>query len=298
MRIFVTGATGFIGSRLVPELIGAGHQVLGLCRAAEKADALATQGAEVLQGAMMDLPLMRSAAAGCDAVIHLAFNHDFSTFAANCEDDRHVITALGEGLLGTQKPLLVTSGVGMGRVAPGLILTEEAPTIGADVIPRAASEEAAWALADRGVNAGAVRLPQVHDTKRQGLISPYIALALEKGFLAYVGDGATRWPAAHVSDVAPLYRLAIEQAAPRGIYNAVAEEGVSLRDIAETLSQRLNLPAKALMPEQAPGYFGWMTAFVQHDMLASSARTRARLGWQPKGSGLLADLAELDWPGA
>lgn len=294
MRIFVTGATGFIGSALVPDLIRAGHQVLGLCRAPEKAEALAAQGAEVLLGSMMDLPRLREAAAACDGVIHLAFNHDFSTFAANCEDDRQVIAALGEGLLGTQKPLLVTSGVAIGKVAPGEILTEDAPSLGADIVARAASEEALWGMADRGVNAGAVRLPQVHDRRRQGLISFLIPMALEKGYFAYVGEGTTRWPAAHISDVAPLYRLAIERAAPRAVYNAVAEEGVSLRAISETLAHRLNLPVRSITPEEAPAYFGWLSVFVQHDMLASSARTRALLGWEPRGRGLLADLAELD----
>lgn len=294
MRIFVTGATGFIGSALVPNLIQAGHQVLGLCRAPEKAQALAAQGAEVLHGSMTDHALMRSAAAGSDGVIHLAFNHDFSTFVANCADDAEVVTALADGLAGTGKPLVVTSGVAIGRAAPGAVLTEEAPTQDAGVIPRAASEQALWAAAERGVKAIAVRLPQVHDRRRQGLITPYIAIARAKGFLAYVGDGATRWAAAHVSDVAPLYRLAIERAAPRAVYNAVGEEGVSIRAIAETLSARLGLPVKALTPEEAPAYFGWMALFAQHDMPASSARTQADLGWTPQGRGLLADLAELD----
>jgi len=293
MRVFVTGATGFIGSAVVAELIGAGHQVLGLCRSDAKAAALAAAGAEVFSGSVDDLDRIGQGAAQADGVIHLAFNHDFSTFAANCEDDRRVIAALGAALAGTGKPLIVTSGTGMAKTLPGQPATEEQGAISAEVIPRAASEEAANAVAEAGGTVSIMRLPQVHDTVRQGLVSYVIPVARDKGVLAYVGDGQSRWPAAHISDVARLYRLAIERAAPGAIYHAVAEEGVSARDICETLGKRLNLPVRSITAEEAPGHFGWLAMFVSHDMPASSAITRAVLGWAPTGPDLLTDLARL-----
>lgn len=294
MRIFVTGATGFIGSAVVGELIAAGHQVLGLCRSDAKASALAAAGAEVFSGSIDDLGRIGQGAAQADGVIHLAFNHDFSTFAANCEDDRRVIAALGAGLAGTDKPLIVTSGTGMAKTLPGQPATEEQGAISSEVIPRAASEEAANAVAAAGGNVSIMRLPQVHDPVRQGLVSYVIPVAREKGVFAYVGDGNSRWPAAHISDVARLYRLAIERGAPGAIYHAVAEEGVSARDICETLGKRLNLPVRSITAEEAPAHFGWLAMFVSHDMPASSAITRAVLGWEPTGPDLLTDLARLE----
>jgi nucleoside-diphosphate-sugar epimerase len=290
MRVFVTGATGFIGSAVVKELIEAGHQVLGLCRSDDKAVALAAAGAEVYRGSLEDLEGLKAAAAGADGVIHLAFNHDFSRFMQNCEDDRRVIAALGSALAGSSRPLVVTSGTGMAATAPGQMAREDGATISSSVIPRAASEEAAAAS---GANVSVVRLPQVHDTKKQGLVTYAIGLAREKGFLAHVGDGANRWPAAHVLDVARLYRLVIERAAPGSVYHAVAEEGVSLRDIVQVLGQRLGLPVRSLTPEEAPGYFGWMAMFATLDLPASSEQTRRVLGWEPTGPGMLADLAQL-----
>jgi nucleoside-diphosphate-sugar epimerase len=293
MRAFVTGATGFIGSAVVKELIGAGHQVLGLCRSDEKAAALAAAGAEVHRGSLEDLDSLKAGAAQSDGVIHLAFNHDFSRFAANCEDDRRVIKALGSVLAGSERPLIVTSGTGMANTVPGHPATEDGAVISSDVIPRAASEEAAASVAADGVNVTVVRLPQVHDTVRQGLVTYAIAIAREKGVCAYVGDGHNRWPAAHVLDTARLYRLALEKAEPGAIYHAVAEEGVRLRDIVEALGRRLQIPVKSIRPEEAQAYFGWLALFAGYDAPASSKQTRKKLEWQPAGPGLIADLEQL-----
>ena len=296
MRVFVTGATGFIGSRVVKELIAAGHQVIGLCRSDDKAPALAAAGAEVYRGSIDDPDSLKDGAARSDGVIHLAFNHDFSKFAANCETDRRVIETLGSVLAGSGRPLIVTSGTAMAKVAPGQPATEDAPTITSNDFPRAASEEATADIAANGVKTSVVRLPQVHDPERQGLISPWIAIAREEGFLAYIGEGRNRWPAAHVSDVARLYRLAIEKAEPRAKYNAVAEEGVPARDIAETIGRRLKLPVKSIPPEEAGGYFGWLAHLAARDMPASSEKTQKTLGWRPTGPGLIADLEQLQVP--
>jgi nucleoside-diphosphate-sugar epimerase len=296
MRVFVTGATGFIGLAVAKELISAGHQVLGLCRNPEKAAELAATGAEVLHGSLENLDSLQEGVRRSDGVIHLAFNHDFSKFAANCEDDRRVIQALGAALTGSKRPLVVTSGTGMSSTAPGQLAKEDGPTISSKVIPRAASEEAASALAAEGVNASIVRLPQVHDTTRQGLVTYLVHVAREKGVCSYLGDGHYRWPAAHVLDVARLYRLVVEKAEPGAVYHAVAEEGVSQREIVETLGRRLKLPVKSLSPEEAPAYFGWLAMFASHDVPASSEQTRRRLGWQPTGPRLLTDLENLQVP--
>jgi nucleoside-diphosphate-sugar epimerase len=293
MRVFVTGATGFIGSAVVKELIAAGHQVSGLSRSKEKGAVLAATGAEVIDGSLEDLDGLKRAAAKSDGVIHLAFNHDFSTFVANCEDDRRVILALGSALNGTKKPLIVTSGTLMANSAPGRLATEEDEATSSAAIPRAASEEAALAMAANGVNVSVMRLPQVHDTARQGLITWAIAIAREKGVCPYVGDGHNRWPAAHVLDTARLYRLALERAERGARYHAVAEEGVSFRDIAEVLGKRLKLPVMSIAPEKAEAHFGWLTHFVGRDAPASSALTRQRLQWQPGERGMIADLEEL-----
>ena len=293
MRVFVTGATGFIGSAVVKELIAAGRHVLGLSRSKEKVAALAATGAEVIDGTLEDLDGLKRAAAGSDGVIHLAFNHDFSKFVANCEDDRRVIEALGSALDGSEKPLIVTSGTLIANSAPGRSATEEDKAASAAAIPRAASEEAAVAIAAKGANVSVVRLPQVHDTTRQGLVTYAIAMAREKGVCPYVGDGQNRWPAAHVLDTARLYRLALERAERGAKYHAVAEEGVSFRDIAEVLGKRLKLPVMSIAPEQAEGHFGWLTHFVGRDAPASSALTRQRLRWRPTERGMIADLEEL-----
>jgi nucleoside-diphosphate-sugar epimerase len=293
MRIFVTGATGFIGSLVVKELIAAGHQVIGVYRSDDKAPALAAAGAEVYRGSIDDPDSLKDGAARSDGVIHLAFNHDFSQFAANCETDRRVIEALGSALAGSDRPLIVTSGTAIAKVAPGELATEDAPAIAATDFPRAASEETTAKLAADGLNTSVVRLPQVHDPERQGLISPWIAIARDKRVFAYVGEGRNRWAAGHISDVARLYRLAIEKSEPGAVYNAVGEEGVSARDIAETIGRRLKLPVKSISPEEAGGYFGWLAHLASRDMPASSELTQKKLGWRPTGPGLIADLERL-----
>ena len=289
MRVFVTGATGFIGSAVVADLIAAGHQVLGLTRSDAGATALVAAGADAYPGSLEDLDGLMRGAAQSDGVIHTAFNHDFSTYVANCEADRAVIEALGSVLAGSKRPLIVTSGTGMGA-APGRLVTEEDPPARAADVPRAASEEAAAFVGAQGVNVSVMRLPQVHDTEKHGLVTFAIAAAREKGVSAYVGDGRNRWPAAHRLDTARLYRLALEKAQPGARYHAVAEEGVPMRDIAEAIAGRLRVPAVSITPEEAPAYFGWLAMFAGSDVPASSLQTRNRLGWTPTGPGLIADL--------
>jgi nucleoside-diphosphate-sugar epimerase len=290
MRVFVTGATGFIGSALVKELISTGHQVIGVHRSEEKAPALAAAGAEVYRGSIADPDSLKEGAARSDGVVHLAFNHDFSNFMANCETDRRVIATLGSVLAGSGRPLIVTSGTAIAKVPPGVLAREDAPRVASSDFPRAASEEAAADVAAKGVNVSVMRLPQVHDPERQGLISPWIMIAREKRVFSYVGDGRNRWPAAHVSDVARLYRLALEKAEAGAVYNAVAEEGVAARDIAETVGRRLKLPVESIGADKAPAYFGWLAHLAARDMPASSEQTRKNLKWEPTGPGLIADL--------
>ena len=293
MRVFITGATGFIGSALVKDLIKNGHQVVGLCRQESKAADLAAAGAEVLRGTVQDVDSLKAGVARADGVVHLAFNHDFSKFAENCEDDRRVIRALGSFLAGSNRPFVVTSGTGMASAAPGQPIREDGPIISSKVIPRAASEEAAAEAEAQGVNVSVVRLPQVHDPYRQGLVSPAIEIARAQGKAAYIGEGSNRWPAAHVSDAAPVYRLALERAEKGAKYHAVAEEGVKMRDIAEAIGRIIDAPAVSISPEEAPAYFGWMALFAQHDMPASSEATRKKLGWNPTGPTMLEDLEQM-----
>ncbi len=292
MRVFLTGATGFIGSALVPELINAGHQVLGLARSDAGAQALAAAGAQVLRGDLEDLESLRSGASQSDAVIHTAFIHDFSKFVENCEIDRRAIEALGNALEGSKRPLLVTSGLGL--LVRGRAATEDdmPPPPNPATYPRA-SEAAGDALLARGVNVSVVRLPQVHNTVKQGLVTYSIAVARQKGVSAYLGDGLNRWAAAHVLDTARLYRLALEKAEPGARYHAVAEEGVSARDIAEAIGRGLKIPTVSLTPEEAAGHFGWLARFAGLDIVASSAQTQERLGWRPTGPGLIADLEQM-----
>ena len=294
MRIFVTGATGFIGSAVVRELIGAGHQVLGLARSDQGAAALDGLGAEVHRGHLDDSDGLRRGAAQTDGVIHLAFNHDFSKFAANCEADRQAIEALGSALAGSSRPLIVTSGVGMGIAVPGQLATEDHSNFH-HPNPRVASELAGASVSARGVNVLVVRLPQVHDTHKQGLITPAVAVAREKGLSAYVGNGKNRFSAVHVLDAARLYRLVLENGTAGAKYHAVAEEGVTFREIAETIGRGLKVPLVSLSPEDAAKHFGWLAMFAGLDLAASSALTRKQLGWQPTGPGLIADLEKMDY---
>ena len=287
MRVFVTGATGFIGSAVVRELIDAGHQVLGLARSDAGAKSLAATGAKVHRGDVEDLDSLRSGVAASDAVIHTAFIHDFSKFEANCEIDKRAIEALGTALAGSDRPLIVTSGTAI-AFTPGRLTTEEdAPN---SPIPRVASEKAADSVAAQGVRVLVMRLPQVHDPVKQGLISYMIDVARQKGVSAYVGDGRNRWPAVHRLDAAHLYRLALEKGSAGARYNAVAEEGIPLREIAEVVGRGLKVPVVSKSAEEAGEHFGWLAHFVGADVPASSALTQQRLGWRPKGPGLIADL--------
>ena len=294
MRIFLTGSTGFIGSRIVPELIQGGHQVIGLSRSDEGAKRLAEAGAEAHRGMLEDPDSLRRGAEQADGVIHCAFDHDFSNFVANCEKDRLVIEALGSVLKGSDRPLVITSGTGMGSAGHGKPAVEDSFDI-SHPNPRSASEFAGKAMLEQGVNVSVMRLPQVHDTVKQGLITPLVDIARAKGVSAYVGDGSNRFPAAHVVDVARLYRLALEKGESGARYHAVAEEGVPLRQIAEVLGKGLNVPVKSLSLAEAMDHFGWMGMFAGMDLWASGARTQERLNWHPTGPGLIADLEGMSY---
>ena len=294
MRVFLTGATGFIGSRVLRELLAAGHEVIGLTRSDFGAKQLASAGASAYFGTLEDPAGLANGAENSDAVIHTAFDHDFSNFAANCEKDRRVIGALGSVLTGSDRPLLITSGVGIGDPGNGEPAREDVFDAG-HFNPRIASELAGQEQLAAGVNLSVVRLPQVHDTIRQGLISPYIAMAREKGVVAYVDQGANRWAAGHLDDVAKLYVLALAHAEPGLRYHAVAEEGVAARDIAETIAIGLGLATTSLSKEEAEAHFGWFAMFAAADITASSVLTRQKLGWQPTGPSLLSDLKDMDY---
>ena len=299
MRVFLTGATGFIGSAIVPELINAGHQVLGLTRSDAGAQSLIAAGAEAHRGNLEDLESLRSGAAKSDGVIHCAFDHsafgnDFSKFVEVCEKDKRAIEALGDALRGSDRPLVITSATGMGNAVPGQPATEDHFDSN-HPHPRKGSEIAGASVAKCGVNVSVVRLPQVHDTVKQGLITYEVQVAREKGASAYIGEGLNRWPAANVLDVAHLYRLALEKHEAGSRYHAVAEEGVSMREIAEIIGRGLKVPVVSLSQEEAQAHFGWLAMFAGFDMPASSAITQQRLEWHPSGPGLIADLEQMRW---
>lgn len=290
MRIFVTGATGFVGSAIVEELIGAGHHVIGLARSIAAATALLACGAEPLHGDLDDPETLRAGAATADGVIHTAFNHDFSRFQASCEADGRTIETLGAALAGSDRPLVVTSGIG---ILPQGRLAEEttAPASGPAAHPRAASERAADTVAKRGTRVSVVRLPpSVHGDGDHGFVPAAIGFARETGVSAFVGDGTNQWPAVHRADAARLYRLAVEKGTAGSRYHAVAERGVPFHDIAAVIARRLDVPLDSKSPEEAAGHFKWFAHFAAMDVPASSEWTREQLGWTPSRVNLLQDV--------
>ena len=292
MRVFVTGATGFIGAAVVAELIEAGHQVVGMSRSDAGAAALRQAGAESYAGNIDDLDSMRRGADACDALIHTAFDHDFSRFAANCEKDRAVILALGQAFEGSARPLVVTGVTAIGSAAPGQPADEDVVNL-QHPNPRVASEQACARLLERGLNLSVVRLSQIHDERRQGLVTEMIALARRTGRSAWVDDGGNRWSAAHLLDTARLYRMALERAQAGARYHATAEEGIAFRDIAERIGERLGVPLISLPAAGMDAHFGWLAKFANADMAASSAKTRQRLAWQAVGPGLLTSMGAI-----
>ncbi len=295
MRVFVTGATGFIGTELVKELIKAGHQVRGLSRSDAGAEQLSAAGAEVHRGDLEDLDSLRSGALGMDAVVNLAFNHDdMSKFVESGKAEQKAIEVLGS-VLEPGKLLVVTSGTGLANGGPGHLRLESDPPMKVGMLPRQ-PEDVARAVAERGVRVAIVRLPQVHDTRKQGLVPFLTETARQKGLSAYVGDGANRWAAAPLQDVSHLYRLVVEKTGHgTTVYHAVQEEGVALREIAETIGKGLKVPVVSIEPEKAAEHFSWLGTFAAMDMPASSEQTRKALGWEPTGPGLIEDLSNMKY---
>ncbi len=288
MRVFVTGATGFVGSAVVQELIGAGHHVIGLVRSDAAAQSLAATGAEVLQGDLKDLDSLQRGAGAADAVIHTAFIHDFTNLKESCEVDERAIAALGAALAGSKRLLIVTSGTAL--VSPGRLVTEDLPVPAASILPRV-SELAAQRVADLGVPVSILRLPpSVHGDGDHGFVPLLIGVARQKGAAAFIGDGLNRWAAVHRLDAARLYRLALEQGTGGARYHAIGDSGVPFRDIAAIIGRHLNVPVISQAPEAAAEHFGWFAHFAALDTPASSSLTQQQLGWQPREAGLIADL--------
>ncbi|MCI3242050.1 SDR family oxidoreductase [Streptomyces spinosisporus] len=297
MRIFVTGASGWIGRALVPDLIEAGHQVVGLARSEASAAALTAAGAEAVRGTVDDLDVLAGAAAASDGVIHLAFKHDIAfsgSFQEAAEADRRAVDALAEPLVGTDRPFVLASG--LAGLKPGRVATEQdMPTVedGSAFSIRAATSLAVLDYASRGVRSSVVRLsPTCHGDGDKGFMATLVATARAKGVSGYLGDGANRWPAVHRLDAARLFRLAVEKAPAGAVLHGVAEEGVAIRDVAEVIGRGLDVPVAPVTPEDAAGHFTWMSAFIGLDAPASNTQTRELLGWQPTGPGLLEDLAK------
>ncbi|BBE78515.1 MULTISPECIES: SDR family oxidoreductase [Phytobacter] len=289
MHVFLTGASGWVGSAVAEDLLAAGHQVTGLVRNAQKAQALVALGMQVVTGTLDDHQLLHDGASRADAVIHTAFNHDFSRFSENCAQDERAIQILGEALHGSDRPLLVTSGVAM--IAPGRLATENDLPFVAPAYPRR-SEPAARELADKGVRAATIRLsPTVHGVGDHGFIPILMDLAKQTGVSAWPEDAENRWAAVHRRDAATLYRLALETGMTQAVYHAVAEEGILFRDIAQAIGKHLGVPAEP----RAREHFGWFADFASLDMAASSEQTRAVLGWNPTHPTLLADLAQAQY---
>ena len=288
MRVFVTGATGFVGSAVVQELLGAGHHVVGLARSDAAADALAAAGAEAHRGDLADLDALRSGAGASDAVIHAGFIHDFANFKQSCEVDARAIEAMGAVLAGSDRPLVVTSGTGL--LTPGQLATEDTAAPSDDGLPRV-SEQAAFSAAANGTRIAVVRLPpSVHGDGDHGFVPLLIGIAREKGMAAFNGDGTNHWPAVHRLDAAKAYRLVLERGEAGARYHAVAEQGVAFREIAAVIGRRLGMPVVGRTPDEAAEYFGWFARFAAIDNRVSSRNTRNALGWEPTGPGLIADI--------
>jgi nucleoside-diphosphate-sugar epimerase len=291
MRVFVTGASGFVGSAIVQELLRNGHEVFGLVRSEKSAGQLAAAGATPLPGDVNDPEILHRAVADSDAVIHTAFNHDFSQFKASCEADRKVIETLGEALADSGKPLVITTGMGLLRYDRP-VTEDDVLNVKSDAIPRAATDEAANAVAAKGVDVYMVRLPpSVHGAGDHGFVPMIIGITKEKGESAYIGDGDNRWPAVHRSDAAVLYRLIVEKRPALKVLHAVAEQGIPFRDIAKAIGTGLELPVVSKTGEAAAAHFTWFEHFAAISCVGSSAKTREVLGWQPGGPDLLTDIA-------